>query len=132
MFDYEQIDETNWLLYAAKKYDNPQCYDIMEFEEDIKRFKYIKRLLNKYIEGGELKERLILNHIISLNNVFGAPASIKMLFFRLEGYEKYIVPFLKILGILPERVYGIGMNNITVYCEDIVDDRHITNVLKDI
>lgn len=132
MFDYEQLDESNWLLYAAKNYDNPQCYDILEFEEDLKRFKYIKRLLNKYKESGELRERLILNHMIALNNVFGPIKATKMMFFRLEGYEEYLIPFLSLLGTLPERVYGLGPNNITLYCDEIVPDKHITKVLQDI
>ena len=67
----DKVDEFNFLLYAAKHYDNPQCYDTVEFYDDLKRIKYIKRLINRYIEEGDLKERLILNHIIILNNVFG-------------------------------------------------------------
>ena len=55
----DRLDETNFLLYAAKHYDNPQCYDTIEFYDDLKRFKYIKRLLNRYHEEGDLKERLI-------------------------------------------------------------------------
>ena len=67
----DKLDEFNFLLYAAKHYDNPQCYDTVEFYDDLKRFKYIKRLLNRYVEEGDLKERLILNHIIVLNNEIG-------------------------------------------------------------
>ena len=132
MFDYEQVNEGTFLLYAAKHYDNPQCYDIMEFEEDIKRFKYIKRLLNKYKDSGELRERLIINHIVALKNVFGAAQTVKMLFFKLNGYEEFLVPFLIFMGLLPERVYGIGMNNLTIHCKNILADKHITNVLRDI
>jgi len=132
MFDYDQLDDSNWLLYAAKHYDNPQCYDIDEFEEDIKRFKYIKRLLNKYRETGELRERLILNHIISLNNVFSPEKTTKMLFLKLEGFEEYLSPFLDLLGTLPDRVYGIGINNLTIYCDEIIPDKHIEKVLQDI
>lgn len=132
MFDYEPLNEGTFLLYAAKHYDNPQCYDVLEFEEDLKRFKYIKRLLNKYKESGELRERLILNHIIALNNVFGPAQTTKMLFFKLEGYEEYLVPFLSLLGTLPSRIYGIGVNNLTIYVDEVVPNKHISNVLKDI
>lgn len=132
MVDYEQIDESNWILYAARNYDNPQCYDLEEFQEDLDRFKYIKRLLNKYRESGDLRERLILNHIIALNNVFGPTRTTKMLFLRLDGYEELVVPFLSLLGTLPDRVYGIGVNNITVETELIVPDEHIGRVLQDI
>ena len=132
MPDFEKLDESTWILYAAKNYFNPQCYDILEFEEDLNRFKYIKRLFNKYRESKELRERLILNHIISLNNVFGGEKTAKMLFFRLEGYEDLLAPFLKLLGILPKRIYGIGFNEKTVYTEDIEIDQHIEKILGDI
>jgi hypothetical protein len=67
----EYIDNDNFILFAAKHYENPQCYDSDEFYDDLKRFKYIKRLFGKYEESGELRERLILNHLIILYNVFG-------------------------------------------------------------
>ena len=67
----QQLDDTNFMLYAAAHYDNPQCYDTDEFYDDLKRFKYLKRLLNRYKETGELKERLILNHLTVIYNVFG-------------------------------------------------------------
>lgn len=120
------------MLFAAKNYNNPQCYDIIEFREDLKRFKYIKRLLNKYVTNGELRERLILNHIISLNNVFGPEAATRMLFFKLEGHEKYFMPFLVLLDTLPIRVYNIGPNGVDVYCDEIVMDQSIIERLREI
>ena len=71
------LNEDNFLLYAAKHYDNPQCSSTEEFYDDLKKFKYIKRLFNKYAETGELKERLILNHIIVLTNVFSPQPAVK-------------------------------------------------------
>ena len=68
---FEQITNENVMMFALKHYDNPQCEGEKEFQDDMKRFKYIKRLLRKYTEHGVLKERLLLNHIIVLNNVFG-------------------------------------------------------------
>ncbi len=130
--DKVQLDESTWLLYAARNYCNSQCYDVLEFEEDLKRFKYIKRLFNKYIEYGELKERLILNHIIALNNVFTPPVATKMLFFRLEGYESFLAPFLSLLNTLPKEIHGIGMNNETIDCTNILGDRTIEDKLKEI
>ena len=132
MIDTFNIQESNFMLYAAKNYSNPQCYDIIEFEEDLKRFKYIKRLLNKYIEYGELKERLILNHIISLNNVFGPTAATKMMFFKLQGYESFLAPFLFTLGTLPDRIYGMGINNTVLNCNEIHMDINTLTVLKEI
>ena len=68
---FEKITNENVMLFALKHYDNPQCEGEKEFHDDMKRFKYIKRLLKKYTDHGVLKERLLLNHIIVLNNVFG-------------------------------------------------------------
>lgn len=130
--DTFQLKEENFNLYAAKNYSNAQCYDITEFEEDLKRFKYIKRLLNKYIEHGELKERLILNHIISLNNVFDPSITAKMLFFKLDGYESYLTPFLTMLGCMPKVIMGLGASNRTIRLVDIHIDRQIESKLASI
>ena len=79
---FEKITAANWTMFAMKHYDNPQADGEEEFQDDLKRFKYLKRLLKKYHEGGELKERLILNHIIVLSNVFGIEASTTLLFLK--------------------------------------------------
>lgn len=126
------LTESNFLLYAAAHYNNPQCYDINEFNDDLKRFKFIRRLINKYLDTGELKERLILNHIIALNNVFGPTCMTKMLFVKLEGYEEYIIPFLSLLGCLPTVVTGIGSKNKTIETKHISSDRIIEQRLKEI
>lgn len=128
----DQLDETNFLLYAAKHYDNPSCFDTLEFYEDLNRFKYIKRLLSRYDETGDLKERLILNHIIILYNLFGIPATTKMLFFKLKEYHHYLIPFLSLLNFLPERVIGIGIENRIININEIIPDAKIEAVLKDI
>lgn len=125
----ERLEESNFVLYAAKYYDNPQCYDTSEFYEDLKRFKYIKRLINRYKRHGDLKERLILNHIIALNNVFGPHATVKMLFMKLEGSERYIKPFLSFLSILPSIV-EIGDDRL--YTSGIPIDLEITERLKNL
>lgn len=128
---FEKIDETNFLLFAAKHYDNPQCYDTVEFYDDLKRFKYLKRLFGKYIETGELKERLIINHIIVLYNVFGQEAT-RMLFFRLREYHEYLKPFIVMLGYMPDKIVGIGLENKTYYSSDIHMDDYIVEVLRKI
>jgi len=103
----EKLDDSNFMLYAAKHYDNTQCYDTTEFLDDLKRFKYIKRLFIKYDEYGELRERLILNHIIVLYNVFGDAAT-RMLFFKMMGYHHYLKPFLILLARMPDKVVNVG------------------------
>ena len=81
---FEKITNENVMLFALKHYDNPQCEGEKEFHDDMKRFKYIKRLLKKYTDHGVLKERLLLNHIIVLNNVFECKASTTLMLFKIE------------------------------------------------
>ena len=69
----ETLTEDNFILYAAKCYDNPNCHNINEFYDDLNKFKYLKKLFYRYRVDGVLKERLITNHIIVLQNVFGVP-----------------------------------------------------------
>jgi len=123
-----QVDEQNFLLFAAKHYNNPQCHDTAEFYDDLKRFKYIKRLFIKYQEYGELRERLILNHITILYNVFGLKTT-ELLFFKLEGYHSYLKPFLVLLARMPDKIkYG----NKVIYSSDIPMDIGIVNTLRKI
>ena len=121
------LSEENFLLYAAKYYDNPQCQSTDEFYDDLKRFKYIKRLFNKYLETGELKERLILNHILVLTNVFSPEVAVKLLFIRLDEYMHLLKPFLVLLNILPER---IEINNDVCHTVDILMDEAIVERLR--
>ena len=79
---YEKITPQNVVMYAIKNYDNPQCEGEKEFEDDLKRFKYIKRLLSRYYDTGVLKERLLLNHLIVLNNVFSMEAATTLLLYN--------------------------------------------------
>ena len=115
-------------MFAARYYDNPQCHDIEEFYDDIKRFKYLKRLFSKYEDTGELKERLILNHLTILYNVFGV-ATTKMLFYKLDGYYPYLKPFVVLLGYMPDK---INLGDKIVYSSDIHMDQHIINTLRKI
>lgn len=94
-----------FMMYAIKHYDNPACKGMKEFQEDLKKFKYIKRLLGRYKAGKGLKERLLLNHIIVLNNLFGAEATVKMLFFKIDKkYWSEVKTFLVFLDLMPTNV----------------------------
>ena len=100
---FDDLNEKNFLFYAMKEYDNPQCTEIEEFNDDLKKIKYIKRLLNQYASEGVLKERLLLNHIIIFYNVFPPVAATRILFFKIE--EKFwpiLKPFLFYLKLIPE------------------------------
>jgi hypothetical protein len=128
----EKLDESNILLYAAKHYSNTQCCDTVEFYEDLNRFKYIKRLFNKYIESGDLKERLILNHLTVLYNVFGVEPTKRMLFVKLAGQYHLLKPFLVLLGTLPFTVDNIGIKNETIITSGIPMDPKISELLRNI
>ena len=112
MIVFNELTEKNLFLYAAKHYKNPKFSDIDDFYEDLKRFKYIKRLLNRYIESDELSERLILNHLIVVFNMFGIEAALEILNLKLE--EKHwpvMKPFLVFLKYITNEQYtGITMD----------------------
>jgi hypothetical protein len=129
---FDKLDESNALLYAAKCYDNPQCFDTLEFYEDLNRLKYVKRLLNKYEESGDLKERLILNHVTVLNNVFGTVGATRLLLLKCKNQYPLIVPFLLFLNMMPDTVTGIGLENTTVRLSDIHMDQQIVKALRNL
>ena len=112
MLRFKELNEKNVMLYAAKHYNNPKFSDIEDFHEDLKRFKYIKRLLNRYIETDELPERLILNHLIVIFNVFGIEAALNILELKLEEKHWPVVkPFLIFLRYIKNEQYtGISMD----------------------
>ena len=82
---FDELNDENFLIFASKHYNNPQCIDVAEFYSDLARIKYIKRLLRRYKQSGEIQERLVLNHLIVLYNVFGIQAANKMIFFKIES-----------------------------------------------
>lgn len=126
-----ELTEDNFIMYAVKNYDNPGCRGMEEFYDDLKRFKYIKRLLRKYNVGKDLRERLILNHIIVLGNLFGVEATTKMLFFKIEKkFWSQIKTFLVFLNYMPMKV--IVSQGVEIIDNDIPLDESILETLKDI
>ena len=108
----DDLTEANALLYAAKHYDNPHFFDTIEFYEDLSRFKYLKKLFGRYEETGELNERLVLNHLTVIYNVFGIEAATRLLFLKMDNYGKYLKPFLLFLNYCPEIIYKVEGRNI--------------------
>jgi hypothetical protein len=107
----ENLNDDNFIIYAMKAYDRPNCV-MSEFEEDLSRIKYVKRLIKRYKTTGELKERLILNHIIVLSNVFGIEPSARMLFFKIDKEDFDILKtFLLFLNFMPRHINGINGNH---------------------
>ncbi len=99
---FDELNEDNYLLFAIKFYDNPQALTMEDFESDLKRIRYIKRLLKKYKNTGELKTHLILNHLIVLFNVFN-DAAVPLLFYNLDAeLWPSIKSFLLFLNRFPE------------------------------
>ena len=127
---FSDLNSDNFLLYAIKAYDRPNCI-MSEFEEDIKRFDYLKRLIYRYREYNDLKERLIINHIIILSNVFGPECAVRMLFYRLdESSYPILKTILLFLNIMPNVIHGV--NGKHIYSSDISLDNHLVTVLRNI
>ena len=104
MVDFSKLTPENINMFAMKHYDNPACLDEQEFLDDMKRFKYLKRLFRKYDTSKELKMRLIINHIIILVNVFGVDAATTLLFFKIEReHWPLLKTFLVFLLFMPEN-----------------------------
>jgi len=101
---FDDLNDDNFLMFAMKEYNDIQCTDIEEFYDDLKKIKYIKRLFNIYINTGQLKERLILNHLIVFYNVFPIHAGTRILFYKIE---KTFWPMLKTFLIFLDRMPDI-------------------------
>jgi hypothetical protein len=127
---FDDLNEDNFMIYAMKCYIAPNCI-MSEFESDIKRTKYLKRLFRRYKVTKVIKERLILNHIILLNNVFGPESTARILFYRIDEKDyDTLKTFLCYLKIMPEIVYGIRGRNISSY--DIPMDSNVAEILLQI
>ena len=115
-----------FLLYVSKLYSNPNSTGIDEFYEDLSKIKYIKRLLIRFKRGGELKERLILNHVIILQNVFGAEACCRILFFKLsKDLHPLLKSFLAYLNYLPSSIPEVNL-------DDIQSDHRLDKILSEL
>lgn len=123
------LNEDNFEFYAAKCYDNPSCSGKDEFLDDLKRFKYLKRLFKKQYSGETQRERLILNHIIVLYNLFGPVATTKMLFFKIgKEYWSQLKTFLVFLNYMPLRV--IMSKGVEIADSDIPIDEEVAAILR--
>ena len=123
-----ELNEENFLLYAIKNYDNPECKSMAEFEEDLSRFVYLKRLFRKYHKTGELKERLILNHLITFYNVFGVQAATKILFYKIEPELHYVLKtFLVYLNYVP-----LETSKNETYLLSVDMDERIVKILRNL
>lgn len=124
------LNDDTFLIYAAKVYDKPHLA-FSEFEEDLKRVKYVKRLIRKYRQTKDLKERLILNHIIVLGNVFGIEPTVRLLFYRMDKQDYPVLKtFLLFLSYMPKVVTGIKGKDLN--SSDITVDFEVGKILRGI
>ena len=128
----KQVNDGNFGVFAAKYYDNPDCLDVLEFQDDLNRIKYLKRLFKKYHDTGILKERLIINHLVVLYNVFEHEAATRMLCFKLVNYLPYLKPFLVFLNYWPQQVEGLGVEDLVIRSEEVESDENIVVTLRKI
>ena len=127
---FSNLNEDNFIIYAMKCYISPHCI-MSEFESDLKRIKYIKRLFRKYKNSKILKDRLILNHIILLNNVFGVNVTPRILFYKIDERDYDILKtFLSYLDLLPETIVGIRGSDI--FTKDIPIENNVKEILESI
>lgn len=123
----QPINESTFLLIAMHHYDNSQCTSVAEFEEDLKKFGYLKKLFSRYKENNDLKERLILNHIIVLHNLFGLVA-IELLFFKIDKQHwDVLATFLLYLELMPNTIPEFGIK-----LDDMKIDQHVLDTLRKI
>ena len=126
---FDDLNEKNFLLYAMKEYDNPQCVQVEEFYDDLKKVKYIKRLFNQYLNDGVLKERLLLNHIIVFYNVFPVRSATRILFLKIEEeFWPILKTFLVYLSYMSEIIDPI--NGKTILSDDIQLDQGVVDKLR--
>ena len=127
---FDNLTNDNMMMYAIKAYDKPNCI-MSEFSEDMKRFNYLKRLFRRYRKHNELRERLVLNHLVVLNNVFGPEVLSRLLFFEMAELDySQLKTYLLFLSCMPDVVRGIKGNDIL--SSDIEVDMQIANVLRTI
>ena len=128
---FEDLNDDNFLLYAMKFYENPQCLSESDFNNDLKILKYVKRLLNRYERTRVLKERLMLNHLIMLGNVFPVKVLVRILFLNIPvQYWSELKTFLIFLNYMPEKIESINGRNII--SSDIQINLDIANKLREI
>ena len=118
---FKEITKDNWLLFAQHHYDNPTLQKEQEFYDDIKRFKYLKRLFRKYKTTKNIKIRLVLNHVIVLANVFGVEAACVLLLYKVE---KIYWSYLKSVLVYLDYLYPHELN-------DVKTDKNIDILLKE-
>ena len=125
---FDDLTNDNILIYAVKAYDKPNCI-MSEFKEDMKRFNYLKRLFKRYRKIGELREQLVLNHLVVICNVFGPEVATRLLFFKMSKDDySALKTYLLFLSCMPEKVRGIKGHDLI--SSEIPVDMTIAEILR--
>lgn len=122
------VTDSNFVLFAAKHYETRHCIGDDDFEQDLKRFQYLKRLLTKYENTDEINVRLVLNNLVILYNCFG-PRCTDMIWLKLEKYMSILKPFIVMLGYMPDRLV---INREIVHTTEIELDKRVVEKLRKI
>jgi hypothetical protein len=127
---FDDLNNDNVLMFAVKAYNSPNCV-MSEYKDDMKRFNYLKRLFKRYRKVNELRERLVLNHIVVLCNVFGPEAATRLLFYKMAKDDfPALKTYLLFLSVMPERIKGI--KGADIISSEIPIDFKVAEVLRDI
>ena len=127
---FDDLTESNFQLFAMKYYVYPHCTDMLEFHDDLKRIRYIKRLFKKYKESGEMKEQLIINHLMVLYNTFEPRAMTRMLMMKLDEYLDCLKPFLILLNFWTTDIGRVKGR--TIVDSEISLDQNLVQILRQI
>ena len=127
---FDDLNSDNFMIYAAKAYDKPNCI-MSEFKEDLKRFNYLKRLFSRYRKIGELREQLVLNHLVVLYNVFGPEVATRLLFYQMskEDYSA-LKTYLLFLSCMPDQIKSI--KGLDIISSEIPVDMSIAEALREL
>jgi len=124
--EFKILTKDNFMLYAMGNYTNPDCMSIVEFNEDLARIKYVKRLLKRYRRTGNMRSILLLNHLMVLGNVFGRTPASRMLFFKLESD---IHSPLKTVLLYLEYIHdNTSFDSLNI--QEIEFDQHLAKILR--
>lgn len=130
---FDILTDDNFILFAAKHYENPNCTSVNDFENDLRQIRYIKRTINKYYHTKNIKIQLLLNHIIIFYNVFDVDAATKMLFLKLDKkYYSILKTVLVYLKYMPEKITNIHSSTYCINSTDIPIDSNVASMLRQI
>lgn len=126
------VSDDNFMIFAARYYDNPSCATEADFLEDLNRIKFIMKMFKRYEKDGNINERLVLNHLILIYNVFEREAATRLLVLKLRNYLSMLKPFLVLLNFWPERITKVGSEEAVILGSDIPMDQRLVEKLRKI